>query len=373
MSIEIKEVKSLADRKAFVDVQFSIYKGSKFWVPPLIKSEIKSIDPEFNPAFEFCDSKFWLAYKNGNCVGRIGALINHPYNEKMSEKIGRFTRLEFFKDKETVEALINTAENWVKEKGMNGIRGPLGFSNLDSQGLLVEGFDHLPSIASVYHHPYYYPYLEDMGFEKENDWIEFRLFHENAIPEKVLKINEIVKQRYSLQIRHFKSYSEIQLYTQRIFKIFNEAFDELPYMHALNEKMIEFYSSKYFKMINPDFVKVIEDKEQNIVGFIISVPSLSEAMQKAKGKLFPIGFLYLKKAMKSPKVIDFFLTGITPGQHGQGAAALLMTELHKEVIKYGVEAVETTGMFESNVKAIQNWKNYPHMQHKRKRCYIKIF
>lgn len=371
MTIEIKEVKTLSDRKSFVNVQFEIYKNNRFWVPPLKKAEVHSIDHSFNPAFEFTEAKFWLAFKNGKCMGRIGAIINPSYNEKTGEKKGRFTRLEFFDDREVFEALITTAENWVREKGMKAIHGPLGFSNLDLQGLLVEGFEHLPSIGSVYHQPYYYQYLEDFGYEKENDWIEFRLFPPTEIPEKVLKINEVVKQRYGFHILHFKSSKELKPYGEMVFKVLNEAFSELPYVIPLNDKMIRYYTEKYFNLLNPKLVKIILNKDNEVVGFILGFPSLSEAMQKAKGRLYPFGFLHIMRQMKHPKVVDLMLTGIKNEQQGQGVAALLMTELQKEINKLGVEAVETTGIFETNIKAIQNWKNYDHIQHKRKRCYVK--
>lgn len=371
MTVEIKEVKSKKDRKVFVEVQFEIYKNNKFWVPPLKKSELKAIDPAYNPAFQFSEAKFWLAYKNGKACGRIGALINPTYNERTGEKKGRFNRLEFIDDLEVFEKLITTAENWLREKGMTAIHGPLGFSNLDLQGLLVEGFEYLPSIGSVYHQPYFHQYLEDFGYEKENDWIEFRLFPPKEIPEKVFKINELVKQRYGLRVLNFSSMKEIKPYARKVFKVLNQAFSELPYVIELNDQMINYYISKYFSMLNPYLIKIIENSEGEVVGFILGFPSLSEAMQKAKGKLYPFGFLHIMREMRHPTVVDLMLTGIKPEYQGQGVAALLMTELQKEVNRMGVEAVETTGIFESNIKAIQNWKNYDHIQHKRKRCYVK--
>jgi len=372
MTIEIKEVKTQADRKAFVNVQFEIYKGSEYWVPPLKKDEINAINPEKNPAHKYCDAKYWLAYKNGKCCGRIGALINHHYNEKVGEKMGRFNRLEFFDDRNVFEALMKTAEDWLKQKEMKGIHGPLGFSNLDPQGLLVDGFDHLPSVASVYHHPYYFPYLEDYGFEKENDWVEFRLTVSD-IPEKGLKMVEMVKLRYGLKTLTFTNKNDIIKYLEKMFAVFNKAFAELPYMNELNSDMIYYYKKKYSGMINPKYVKLVEDKDSNLVAFIIGLPSLSRAMQKARGKLFPFGIFHLMKAMKNPEVIDLALTGVLPEAQSTGAPALFFSALQQQAIEKGVKYMETTGMFETNTKAIAFWKNYEHIQHKRKRCYKRIF
>ena len=373
MSVEIKEVVTPADRKAFVNLESDIYKGNKYWVPHIKSDEVKALIPEFNPAFEFCKAKFWLAYKNGKCVGRIGGIINELYNEKTGEKLGRFTRPEFVDDPEVSSKLFETVETWVKEQGMSGIHGPLGFSNLDHQALLIEGFDHLPSIASVYHLPHYKRHIEKLGYEKQVDWIEFRLTLGDSIPEKAMKLNQMVKKRYGLNVVTFRKQEELKPYANKVFDVLNDAFKDLFAVAPLNEKMIKYYTTRYFNMLNPKFVKVITDKDENVVGFIVGLPSLSEAMQKAKGKLFPFGFWYIMKALKRPKVVDLLLTGIKPEFQGMGAPALLITELQKTLIEHGVKYVETTGMIETNQKAIQHWKNYEHIQHKRKRCFIKQF
>ncbi len=373
MSVIIKEVHNKADRKQFVQVQFDIYKNNKYWVPPIKADEVKALSPETNPAFNFCKAKFWLAYKNGKCVGRIGAIINEKYIEKTGEQYGRFSRLEFIDDHEVVKALIDIAESWVKDHGMKGIRGPLGFTNLDHQALLVEGFDQLPSIASEYHHAYYKAHLEKLGYEKAIDWIEFRLTLDEEIPAKAVRLNDIIQQRNGLSVVHFTKNSELAPYGEKIFAVLNDAFAELFSVIRFDEKMIEYYKNRYFKLLNPKFVKVVEDKDKNVVAFIVGLPSLSKAMQKANGKLFPFGFWHLMQALKKPKEVDLLLSGIVPHLQGSGVAAILITELQKVMIEHGVKYVETTGIFETNQKAIQNWKNYNHIQHKRKRCFKKDF
>src|SRR5690606_19040037 len=269
------------------------------------------------------------------------------------------------------EALINTVIAFAKENGMQGIHGPLGFTNLDHQGMLIEGFEKLPSIASEYHMPYYQKHIEALGFEKEMDWVEFRIKIFKEIPEKAVKLNELIKKRYDLTVIHFESTKELKPYGYKAFHLLNNAFSDLFSFVKMPDDLLEFYINKYIEVLNPKFVKIIEDKDQNVIGFIISLPSLSEAMQKAKGSLMPFGWSYIMKALKKPKVVDLMLTAIHPDWQAQGVSAILITELQKVMIEHGVEFVETTGMIETNDKAINHWKNYEHEQHKRKRCFIK--
>ncbi len=370
MAVKIIEVTDNKHFKDFVNVQFEIYKDNNFWVPPIKKDEIKAIQSIYNPAFRFCKAKFWVAYKDDKCVGRIGAIINKQYNEKTGEKAGRFTRLEFFDDEEVVKNLLQTAEQWLKSEGMTKVLGPLGFTNLDHQGMLVEGFDHLPSAASEYHLPYYKDYMEKLGYQKEIDWIEFRLFLE-GIPDKAKRVAEVIKTRNQLTVKSFKKTAELQPFAVKLFEILNEAFKDLFSVVHLDREMIDYYVKRYLMMLNPQFVKLIFDKDNQLVAFIIGLPSLSEGLQKANGKLFPFGWYHIKKALNKPKVVDLMLTGIMPEYQGKGVAAILINELQAVMEKHGVTEVETTGIFETNQKAIQNWKNYENTQHKRKRCWVK--
>jgi hypothetical protein len=368
MSVFIREVSNRQDIKQFVKLQFDLYKDSKYWVPPIKADEIKSLMPG-NPAFDFCDARFFLAFKNNKCVGRIGAIINKSYNEKVGKKFGRINRIEFIDDIEVSEKLIKTATDWFRELGMEYVHGPLGFTNLDTQGLLIEGFEYLPSIASVYHLPYYKDHLERLGFEKENDWIEFHLTITEDSLKKGKRGAELVKRRYGVEVMNFTSRSELQPYNKMIFEILNDAFQFLPYVSVLNEKMIKHYSDKYFSILNPKFIKVVvKDKEP--IGFFIGLPSLSKAMQKAKGSLFPFGFIHVIKALKKPEVIDMLLTGVSQQYQNSGIAAVLISELQEEMMKQGISAMETTGIFETNQNVINNWKNFEHIQHKRRRCYF---
>jgi GNAT superfamily N-acetyltransferase len=372
-NLQIKEIISNADKKAFVALPFELYKGNPYWVPPMKAGELKMLMPEENPAFEFCDTKFWLAEKDGKVVGRIGAIIHHLSNRKMNERMGRFTRFEAVDDEEVINLLLHTAEAWIRSKDMTGVHGPLGFSNLDHQGVLVEGFDWIPSMASEYHHEYYHRHFERLGYEKETDWLEFRITLPNAVPDKIKRISEIVKQRNGLQVIHFKTKKEITAYTDKVFAIFNQAFDGLFSTFQFNDRMSKFILDKFLPILNPKYVKIVLRRDGEVGGFVISAPSLSKALQKAKGKLFPFGLFHLQKAIKHPVEADLLLTGVHPECANMGLLALLMSELYQSYIDNGVKWIESTGMQESNNIALQTWKEWDHVQHKRKRCYRKMF
>jgi GNAT superfamily N-acetyltransferase len=370
LSLQIIEATSASQLKQFANLPFTLYKGNRYWVPSMKKDELKALMPSTNPAFNFCEAKFWLAIKDGKVVGRIAGIINNLEIEKTGIKQARFSRFECINDIEVAKALLNSAEKWAIDKKMISIHGPLGFTNLDHQGVLVEGFDHIPSIASEYHHEYYQKLIESCGYEKEMDWVEFRLTIE-SIPEKAQRLNAMIQERYKLKVIKFKTQDEMKPYGKKAFDLLNEAFSDLFSMVPLNEKMQEYYINRYFNFLNPKFVIMIEDEEKKIVGFIIGLPSLSEAMQKAGGSLFPFGWYHITQALKKPKVVDLMLTAVHPKMQAQGVPAILITELQQIMIDHGVQYAETTGIIESNTKAIQVWKNYNHIQHKRKRAYKK--
>lgn len=367
----IQKVQTATNVDTFVKFPFKLYKGNTCWVPYIISDEKKALGRQTNPAYDFCDAAFWIVMKDGVCVGRIGAIINKLYNVKVGEEIGRFSRAEFIDNQEVSELLFTTAENWLREKGMKRVLGPLGFNNLDNQGMLVEGFDHLAAVGSVYHMPYYREHLEKLGYIKEIDWVEFRL-KIAEVPEKALRLNEVIQKRFGVKILSFKSRKEMQPYTHKIFSLLNDAFDELPFVSQFTPELIDFYAKKYAGFLVPRFVKVVLNETNELVAFIICLPSISRALQKSKGKMFPFGFIHIMNSLKKPVSFELLLTGINPKLQGQGISALLITELQKEMLKTDGRWVETTGIFETNHKAIEHWKNYEHLQHKRKRCFSKV-
>lgn len=370
MALTIEAVRTKKQKKAFVNLPFEIYKNMPLWVPPIKADELKAIDPAHNPAMEYSESEYWVVYRDSKVVGRIGSIVNSKYNEKTGKKLGRFSRIEFIDDKEVFLLLMDTVVEWIKEKGMELIHGPLGYSNLDTQGMLIEGFDHLQSIASVYHMPYYKAHIDAYGFEKEIDWMEFRLTLGGHANEKAKRGAEIIKKRYGFVVEKFTNNKQMIPYVKPIFKVLNEAFKNLPFVTPFNEKMVEVYKKKYFKLINPKFVFVAK-KEGEVIGFMIAIPSLSVAMQKAKGSLFPFGFYHILNAMKNPDVLDFFIIGVMPEYNRSGVAVILFNEIHEEMSKQGIKYMETGGIFETNHNVISNWKNYEHIQHRRRRCFIK--
>jgi len=374
MSIEIREVVEKSDVKKFVDFPFGLYKNEKMWVPPIKDDEIKALSADTNPSFEFCDAKFWIVLKDSKVLGRIGAIINHKYNQERDEKMGRFTRFECVDSGEVAALLLQTAEEWIKSKGMIGVYGPLGFNNLDHQGLLIEGFEFLPSIASEYHMPYYQKLVESQNYEKEIDWVEFRLTVGERATAKASRGAELIKKRYGITVKHFSNTDELKPYIHEVFDILNGSFDVLPFVSKFDSKLADFYAGKYLQILNPKFIKMVE-KDGKIIGFILGMPSLSEAMQKAKGKLFPLGIVHIMKALKGNGVdtVDQMLTAVLKEYHSTGAAVILQAELQNAMAEKGLKYIETTGIFETNDRAIKNWKNYEHIQHKRKRCFRKFF
>lgn len=370
MSIEIKEVNSKKILDDFIKIQLHLYKNNSYFVPPLIDDEKKALKKETNPALDFCEAKFWVAYKDGKAAGRIGAIINPLINKKNNEKAGRISRTEFIDDNEVVDILFTTAEAWLKSKGMEKVMGPLGFTNLDHQGLLIEGQEWMPAVASDYHLGYYQNHFDRLGYEKEIDWLEFRITFPKELPAKALRVEEMVIKRYGLELVEFETKAELEPYATDLFNVFNEAFTNLFGTFELPETLKQFYIKKYIPLLHPKFVKMVKH-EGKIAGFLVCVPSLSLALQKAKGKLFPFGWYHLKNAFENPTEVELMLTGIKPEVQKMGIVSVLMNSLWRTCDDYKIQFVETTGMLENNNVAIQMWKMFDHVQHKRKRCYTK--
>jgi hypothetical protein len=373
MGIRIKVVVSAKDYQDFVELPFRLYKNNPYWVPPIKQDELKSLKPETNPAYGFCDIKLWLAEDNGKIVGRIAAIINNSYNKLKGIKAGRFSRFECINDFNAASALFKTAEDWISSMKMEMVHGPLGFSNLDTQGLLIEGFEYIQAIGSVYHMEYYHDFIKQLGYKKESDWVEFRLTVGEKSLDKASRVAKIAKSRFGIDIISFRNKKQLRPYARKIFEILNNSFSELPYVTPFNDEMIDFYADKYIKFLNPEFVKMVcvEDK---IIGFVVGLPSLSKAMQKANGKLLPFGLMHILKARKGKGVdtMEQLLTAVDNEYQSTGAIALLMSELQNSMLQKGLKYIETTGVFETNQKALLNWKNFEYIQHKRRRCFKKL-
>lgn len=373
MSITIREVTSRRELKQFVMFPFKLYKGNKYWVPPLIPDEIDTLTEEKNPAYEYCEAKYWLAYRDNEIVGRIAGIINHRYIDIWGKKYARFGWIDFVDDLEVSKSLLETVEEWAKLKNLEGVHGPLGFTDMDHEGILVEGFEEIGTLATIYNYPYYPQHLEKLGYKKDADWLEFKIKVPREIPEKATKIAQLVLERKKIKVLEAKSSKDLLPYAHELFHVLNKSFASLYAFVPLTEKQIDLYVKKYFSFIVHDYVKILLDSDNRVAGFVIGMPSLSRAMQKAKGKLFPFGFIYLLKAIKKNKYLDLYLGAIRPDLQGKGADALLMTELTKTAITKGIISAESNPELEENLKVQAHWKYFEARQHKRRRCYLKVF
>lgn len=367
----VKQVVSRRELNRFVRFPFSLYRNHPCWVPPLIMDERHTLRRDKNPAFEYCDARYWLAYKNGKVVGRIAGIINHRYIEKWGNRYARFGWVDFIDDSEVVASLFGAVERWAAEAGMAGLHGPLGFTDMDHEGMLVEGFDELGTLAAIYNHPYYPRHLESMGYVKDADWVEFEIQVPAELPDKAVRVEEIVKRRLGVRVLEAKNARQILPYAQELFGVLNEAFAPLYAFVPLTDRQVRMYVKQYFSFIRPDFTKVLLDTDGKVAGFVIGMPSLSRAMQKARGRLLPFGLVYLLAAMRKPRFLDLYLGAIRPDLQGKGADALLMTEMTRSAIAKGIVSAESNIELEENIKVQNHWKYYETRQHKRRRCYIK--
>jgi hypothetical protein len=374
MSLEIRRVEGKRGLKAFVRFPYSIYKDDPCWVPPLDLDDMTTLRKDKNPAFEFCEAEYWMAYKDGVAVGRVAGIINNRVIEKWGKKYARFSWIDFVEDFEVAKALVETVETWAKSKGMEGLQGPLGFTDLDKEGLLIEGFDQMGTYETGFNKPYYAPFLERLGFAKDIDWIEFRVKTPDSIPEKVQRVGELISKRTGVHVYEWKSKKLlIKNYSHQIFDLIDEAFDPLYGTSPFSERQKQFYIDTYLGFVDPRFTKLIVDEKGVLVGFGVALPSLAKAARKAGGRLLPLGWLHLLLALRHPEVIDLCLVGIKKEYQERGVIALIMNSLNKSAIEAGVKFSETNVELENNYKVHSMWKDYEKVQHKRRRAFIKKF
>jgi len=371
MTVEIKEVNTNKDLKKFILFPHSLYKKNRFWIPPLIKNEMSTLHPDKNPAFEYCDAQYWLAYKDNKVVGRIGGIYNKKFIEKWNIHSANFTRFDFIDDEDVSRSLINKIQEWALKKGAEGIHGPLGFTNFDQQGMLIKGFNEIPTTASVYNYEYYPQHMEKLNFEKQIDYVEYEVKVPDKIPEKAERLSQIILKRFKLRLYKAKSKKELLPYAEQIFEVINKSYQDIFYSVELSEKQVEMFKKRYLSYINPDFVPLIFDQNDNVVGFAIIMPSLSNAFKKAGGSLFPFGFIPTLKALKNPKKIDLYLVGIISEYQNKGINAVFMTDLTQIAIERGIKLVETNSELETNKKVQAFWRYYDARLHKRKRVFKK--
>ena len=374
MAITIKKVSTKKELKQFIRFNYELYKSNPYSVPDLYDDMLKTFNKKKNAAFEFCEADYFLAYKNNKIVGRVAAIINQKANQTWNKKEVRFGWIDFIDDLEVSKALLATVEDWGRQRGMEAIVGPLGFTDMDAEGMLVEGFDQLGTMATIYNYPYYPEHMEKLGYEKEADWVEFKLTVPDKLPEKFVRISEIILQKYNLKIKKL-SRKELKEknYGQRIFDLINEAYAPLYGYSKMTQRQIDQYIKMYLPLIDLRMVSLVEDAEENLVAVGISMPSLSKALQKAKGRMLPFGWFHLLKALfiKKPKVLDLLLVGVKPEYQSKGVNALLFYDLVPVYQQMGFEYGESNPELELNKKVQAQWTAFESVQHKRRRAFKK--
>lgn len=373
MSVEIKKVTTKSELKRFIRFNYEFYKDNPYSVPDLYDDMLNTFSPKKNAAFEFCEADYFLALRDGKIVGRVAAIINRRANETWNRKTVRFGWIDFIDDMEVSTALIDTVKQWGKERGMTEIEGPLGFTDMDAEGMLVEGFDQLSTMATIYNYPYYPQHMERLGLSKSADWVEMKIYVPDAIPEKHRRISEIIAKRYNLHIRKLKSKKEVRQsgVAHDIFRLINDAYTPLFGYSRMTERQIDQYVKMYVPVLDLRMVSIVENEQNEIVAVGISMASLSRALQKAKGRLLPFGWYHLLKALmwKRPKVLDLLLVAVRPDYQSKGVNALLFTDLIPVYKELGFEYAESNPELEMNEKVQNQWQYFKTEQHKRRRCF----
>ncbi|WP_288606223.1 N-acetyltransferase [Prevotellamassilia timonensis] len=373
MSVEIKKVTTKSELKRFIRFNYEFYKDNPYSVPDLYDDMLNTFSPKKNAAFEFCEADYFLALRDGKIVGRVAAIINRRANETWNRKTVRFGWIDFIDDMEVSTALIDTVKQWGKERGMTEIEGPLGFTDMDAEGMLVEGFDQLSTMATIYNYPYYPQHMERLGLSKSADWVEMKIYVPDAIPEKHRRISDIIAKRYNLHIRKLKSKKEVRQsgVAHDIFRLINDAYTPLFGYSRMTERQIDQYVKMYVPVLDLRMVSIVENEQNEIVAVGISMASLSRALQKAKGRLLPFGWYHLLKALmwKRPKVLDLLLVAVRPDYQGKGVNALLFTDLIPVYKELGFEYAESNPELEMNEKVQNQWQYFKTEQHKRRRCF----
>ncbi|AZI22235.1 N-acetyltransferase [Chryseobacterium taklimakanense] len=372
-AIFIKEVKSDNELMEFIRFPMDLYKNNKNFVPSLIADEKQIWNKKENPALQYSEARQFLAYKNGKIAGRIAVIINKKEEAELGIRKVRFGWIDFIDDGEVSKALIETAVNFAKENNISKIEGPMGFTNLDKAGMLVHGFDEIATMIGIYNFDYYPKHLENLGLTKEKEWVEYEIKFPEVLPEKVIKFNELVKEKYKLKVLNFKTKSEILPYIDPMFRLLDETYKNLSTYTPITEEQIKTYKEKYFPFINKDYIICIVDEQNNLISFAITMPSYSRALQKSNGKLFPFGWWYFLQAGKKNDRANFYLIGIHPEYQRRGVTSIIFKEIFDRFRKKGVKHLETNPELEEN-KAIQLlWQDYNPVNHKRRRTYSMEF
>lgn len=372
MSLIIREVVSKKDLKKFIWFGINLYKDCEFAAPPLLMDDLLNLTKGKNPALDFCETAYFLAFKDGKIVGRIAAIINPVANQTWNQQHARFGWVDFVDDLEVSKALFETAEQWAKAKGMTSIHGPLGFTDFDHEGMLIEGYDQLGTLATIYNYPYYRTHIETHGFQKDIDYKEYLITVPEVFPEKFFRIAEIVKRKYNLTSKRFKSRKEVvDNYALKIFDLLNLCYKDLYGFTKLNEQQISFYIKLYFSIFRLDTISIVVDQKDDVVALGIAMPSFTKALQKAKGRIFPFGWYFMLNALRKNDRVDLYLMAVHPDYQSKGVNSIMFADIMPASAKNGYKYAESNPELETNTKMSSQWSDFEHVNNKRRRVYIK--
>ena len=372
MGIEIKEVLNKKDLWTWVRFPNALYKDNEFFVPFLENDEFETFSHDKNPAYAFCETRLFLAYKEGKLVGRIAGLVNHAYNKKWDKNAIRFTRFDFIDDYEVSEALFNAVVTWGKENNHTEIMGPIGFHDIDHEGMLVEGFDQLNMSITFYNHPYYLTHMQRLGLVKDIDWIEYKIYVPDKVNERIERIANHLTEKSNYKV---VTYTDRKLLYKEAFEAFDLidlAYSKLYGTVPLTEEIIKNTIDAYIPLVNLKYICAVKDTNNKIVAFGIMVPSIAKALKKSNGKILPFGIFRMLKALKGKNdTLEMFLVAVDPSLQAQGIPALIINALLNILAENGVKYCETGPMLETNTKIHSLWRHFDKEQHKRRRCFIK--
>ena len=372
--VEIREVRSKADLKRFVTYPNQLYRDVPQYMPPLISEDMADWNHKGNPAFAYCDARCWLALSDGKIVGRIGAILSRKSNEKWNTRRLRFTQVDFIDDFEVSRALFDTVENWARELNCDEVHGPLGFTDLDREGMLIEGFDQKSMFITYYNHPYYLTHLEKLGYVKDVDWVEFLIDipgPADPITEKLDRLAQRVEKMTHLHVAKLNSRRDYKPYVRKVFDLINLCYAHLYGTVDLSDEQIKKYADKFIPLINPELACFVLDENENLVAFGVTAPSMAAAIKKHNGHMFPLGFIDILKALKVNDTLDLYLIAVHPDYRNQGVNAILMNHVLKGCHKLGITVAETGPQLETNEKIQNQWSMFKYRNHKKRRCWVK--
>jgi len=371
MSVHIKEVNTLRELKTFIRFPHQLYRGNPCWVTNLFSDDLNTLRRDRNPAFAHCEARCWLAYLDGRIAGRIAGIMNKAHIEKWGQRYMRFGWFDFIDNPDVSAALLQQVENWAIEQGLSSVHGPLGFTDLDREGMLVEGFEELGTLATMYNHPYYPEHMEKAGYIKDTDWVEYEISIPDELNPTISRVARSAAKRSNVHLLQPRNKKEMLRYADQLFEVLDEAYQDFYSVIPLTQAQREAYTRQYFGFIDPDFVPIVLDENDRLVAFGITMPSLSAALQKSGGKLFPFGFIHMLRAFRKNDKADLYLIAVRRAYQGKGINAIMMDHILKVFHSRGIKSVESNPELETNHQVQSQWKFFEKRQHKRRRCYIR--